>query len=321
MNDGLLIKSLMHLWTKKNWDEIFIFWPQCPWQEMSDSIKKTPHGLFIIIGYDVLMLEQYHLLDNWLTENHIQGNFFLLNEDFLHPTQLTQNLKIVVPVGLCWNTLSNLASLLDMRYNVNKDFLMDTVDPFPTWLALSRTQRRHRRYVKENWLDKLSSEFTYSAGPAKFFGNINFYNQENYGPDIANALNFFSLKDIYNSTCGSVVLESCAITPLTEKTFHAILALHPFMIVSQPGTIKYLRDQGFDVFDDIIDHAYDNIENLEARIDRLFVDNQQLILNKIDRKSILTRLLKNRENVWTYYDNQMQHLESTLKQHLLEKLP
>ena len=317
MNNDLLFKSLMHLWTKKNWNEIFIFWPRCPCQEMIDSIKKMPHGLFIIIGYDVPELEQYHLLDKWLTENYIQGNFFLLNEDFLYPIQLTQNLKTIVPVGICWNTLSNLASLLDMRYNISKDFLTDTSNQFPTWLTLSRTQSKHRRYVRENWLDKLSSEFTYSAGTERFFGNIDFYNQPNYGPDIANTLNFFSLRDIYNSTCGSVVLETCAITPLTEKTFHAILALHPFMVVSQVGTIKYLRAQGFDVFDDLINHSYDDVEDLEARIDRLFTDNRQLILNKIDRKSILPRLLKNRENVWTYYDNQMQHFEQTIKQHLL----
>ena len=65
-------------------------------------------------------------------------------------------------------------------------------------------------------------------------------------------------------------------------------------------TIKQLRDWGFDVFDDIFNHAYDSVEN-DQRIEKLFNDNNDLLTNGlIINESIKSRLLKNRIH---YLDN------------------
>lgn len=48
---------------------------------------------------------------------------------------------------------------------------------------------------------------------------------------------------------------------ITEKTFKALITGHPFVIVGTPGAVGLVRSFGFDVFDDFIDHNYDDIES------------------------------------------------------------
>ena len=46
-------------------------------------------------------------------------------------------------------------------------------------------------------------------------------------------------------------------TFLSEKTFKPLAAGQLFLIFGGTGTIQFLRDIGFDVFDDYLDHSYD----------------------------------------------------------------
>lgn len=46
---------------------------------------------------------------------------------------------------------------------------------------------------------------------------------------------------------------------LSEKTFRTLLLPRPFILFNSPGSIQHLRRCGFDVFDDIVDHSYDDI--------------------------------------------------------------
>ena len=54
---------------------------------------------------------------------------------------------------------------------------------------------------------------------------------------------------------------------LTEKIFKPIIWHQPFIIIGNPGSIEFLRTDGFDVFDDIIDHSYDNIIEIPERFE------------------------------------------------------
>lgn len=52
----------------------------------------------------------------------------------------------------------------------------------------------------------------------------------------------------------------------TEKSMTALATQQiPIIISHEPGTIQLLRDNGFDVFDDIIDHAYDREPDQKRR--------------------------------------------------------
>lgn len=73
----------------------------------------------------------------------------------------------------------------------------------------------------------------------------------------------------YTCACLNIITETTSRndTPqLTEKSFKPILAGQFFIMIGSRGLIQYMRDIGFDVFDDVINHSYDNIEDDRERI-------------------------------------------------------
>lgn len=71
---------------------------------------------------------------------------------------------------------------------------------------------------------------------------------------------------------------------LSEKTFKPIASGQLFVTFSAPGSIEYLRSQGYDVFDDIIDHNYDNEQDVRKRRDMIISELNQLV--QLDLNSI-----------------------------------
>lgn len=112
---------------------------------------------------------------------------------------------------------------------------------------------------------------------------------------------------------------------LTEKTFRALLMPRPcFLFVPgyKTGVVKYLRRLGFDMYDDIIDHSYDNEEhpvyrltNILEQIEnfRCFEYTPEILINfklRADRNLELVRQLRN--NLPQRYQtvlNQIQQIE------------
>jgi hypothetical protein len=62
----------------------------------------------------------------------------------------------------------------------------------------------------------------------------------------------------------------------SEKTFKAIVHYHPFLINGECGMIQKLREFGYDVFDDIIDHTYDTIRDDRKRVETLYAEIHRL---------------------------------------------
>ena len=60
----------------------------------------------------------------------------------------------------------------------------------------------------------------------------------------------------------SIVIETYFDWPDTiafsEKVFRALQLPRPIVLYSMPGSVKILRDYGFELFDDIVDHSYDS---------------------------------------------------------------
>lgn len=77
----------------------------------------------------------------------------------------------------------------------------------------------------------------------------------------------------YNDTYFSVVAESTVDSGdlvLTEKIFKPMAYYHPFIVLSQPGILDYLKSQGFETFNNLFDESYDGQFDLSTRIDILF---------------------------------------------------
>jgi hypothetical protein len=127
---------------------------------------------------------------------------------------------------------------------------------------------------------------------------------------LRNTANLLKLKPIYDKCQFSIVCETRYTLPydfVTEKTTQTWLALHPALYVSNSGHVQLLRDWGFDVFDDIFDHSYDDIitpytSSLDfTRIETMINDNRDVFENGISGYANLgPRLIKNRQH---YLDN------------------
>lgn len=72
-------------------------------------------------------------------------------------------------------------------------------------------------------------------------------------------------------------LEDCFL--ITEKTANVFLACNFPIILNSRKSIEFLRYIGFDMFDDIIDHSYDNIEDPVERVYIALKNNQHLLVN------------------------------------------
>lgn len=96
-----------------------------------------------------------------------------------------------------------------------------------------------------------------------------------------NVRNFnLHLRPMYENSVVEVVTESSFSAPgfnLTEKTQNAFYACNFPIVLGGRGIVQHLRDLGFDMYDDVIDHSYDSVANPFDRIIAAVKNNQRLL--------------------------------------------
>lgn len=122
--------------------------------------------------------------------------------------------------------------------------------------------------------------------------NVEFLPSDRDGIDIT------TYHPAFQETYVNLVTETTvrADTPmLSEKTFKPIATGQLFVLIASPGAIQFLRDIGFDTFDDIIDHGYDQITDIRKRIELALVQIDNLAQMDLESiyETIKPRLLKN----------------------------
>jgi len=87
--------------------------------------------------------------------------------------------------------------------------------------------------------------------------------------------------DLYNSCWFEIVPETlCNFGNfITEKTTKPLATKTPFLVLANPGYLKFLQKNGFKTFDTLIDESYDSIPNLEERIDAMIDQVETIIEN------------------------------------------
>jgi hypothetical protein len=98
---------------------------------------------------------------------------------------------------------------------------------------------------------------------------------------------------------------------LTEKTMKAYAACQLPIWFAVKGFVQYQRELGFDVFDDIIDHSYDNVENPLDRIPMIVKELKKLTDRPL---SALQDLLKVNWHRLEYNKNQLTVAADHIKQ-------
>lgn len=89
---------------------------------------------------------------------------------------------------------------------------------------------------------------------------------------------------------------------ITEKTFKSFALRQVPIWFAVPGLVREVKNLGFDLFEDIVDHGYDDIQDEDKRFNRVFelirtLDQHSLQSYQNLRKQIDTRLQYNYERL------------------------
>lgn len=186
--------------------------------------------------------------------------------------------------------------------------LEKNLDSNCTFLSLNRNKRSHRAMLvsllyglnlEEHGLiscmfkDSITDLYEYTKWPVQAIYKQGFakfkdsqlalnddpviYNNGN-NDNVSNFKN--KLAPYYQNTFVEIVTETSYAEKcfnLTEKTLNSIYGCNFPIILSSQGCVAFLRNMGMDMFDDIIDHSYDSIEDPTDRLYRAVTDNLKLL--------------------------------------------
>jgi len=94
----------------------------------------------------------------------------------------------------------------------------------------------------------------------------------------------------YSQCCFDIVSETHVKDYfVTEKTTKPIFYKMPFMVLSSPGYLNYLRSLGFETFPELFDESYDEEVDLVRRIEK--IANQAAKLCRLDLQDLQNKIL------------------------------
>ena len=88
---------------------------------------------------------------------------------------------------------------------------------------------------------------------------------EEYDDQYDNLVNLLAMRKNYNTALFTIVSESQFTEEfgiITEKTFNAIVAGHPFLLCAHHHALENIRHYGFQSYNYIFDEAYDDLDNV-----------------------------------------------------------
>ncbi len=163
------------------------------------------------------------------------------------------------------------------RFAEHDQRLLEVHNKVANWLVYARDTTGKREYRKR-FLDML-----------RFVNNVQLGSIDTDAVVTSNSSAEYNYEDYTKTNC-SIVLETVFDNRihLTEKTLRPIACGHPFMILSGPGTLEYLRTYGFKTFHPFIDESYD----LETDSDK----RMTMVLSEMDRINKLSQA--DQEHIW-----------------------
>lgn len=123
------------------------------------------------------------------------------------------------------------------------------------------------------------------------------------------------LETFYNDSFCEIVTETRFAQPtanFSEKLLRPIQYKRPFILLAPPFTLEYLKNYGFETFNNFWDESYDTIQNHEKRLLKIFE-----ILEEIDSYSLseLTDMYKQMNSIF------IKNIEVSRKHNFLRKPP
>ena len=273
-----------------------------------------------------LYLKKYNLAPNHVIL--LDGNFKLKD--------LSTEFKIITPLHFL-KTEQTLGCKTELDYVseiISEDEVKNIKSRNKHFISLNRVARNHRIYLlshlyKMGYLSKFNLSFLNKINDFDDIEGMTDYNQ--YINELNDILpirldtdkhlsiesSFFAgnamykkhyLDSYFNITTETTFFENDIIF-FSEKILKPILALQPFIVLSNFEYLKYFKSLGFKTFDSIWDESYDNIENPYDRLREIFK-----IIDKVSKwsiseceekyKSVLDICIYNRNHLYkNIYDN------------------
>jgi hypothetical protein len=153
-------------------------------------------------------------------------------------------------------------------------FSEDKKDFEYNFLCMNRIQKPHRSIAVSKVDNKWGNISLQSAGRELSYPSLRF---NEYDDLYDNLVNLLSVKKNFNTSLFSIVTESQFTEQfgiITEKTFNAIVAGHPILMIGHIGALENIKTYGFQTFENMFNEDYDIHEN-DVRLDCALQENRQ----------------------------------------------
>ena len=175
------------------------------------------------------------------------------------------------------------------------------------WQCLNGAARPHRVCIHDH-LKNLSNGITSLSGidplPRDAYHDVYVWKPMEYD---LNESNFIRLNWLYSTTKINIVTETIY-TPcpgiISEKTLFALLAGQIPIVIGYPGIVEDCKKIGFDMFEDIVDTSYDQLEDL-TRWTQAIELNKKLLEDTPDLGHLKERLDQQRDYIFNKWPNKL----------------
>ena len=196
-----------------------------------------------------------------------------------------------------------------ISYNVNSLKEFESWSDYCSWRLNKITDEQ-----REKLINGFSCLKRYNGTNLKFYEeydeliDYNRIQSEQGGMITHHTINFDkNLSKIYENSFVELISETTYVEKINssqEKSYLPIIAMNFPIWLTAPGTVKYFREfVEFDVFDDVIDHSYDDIEDPAERLVTAIDRNERILKDPNYAKGLWEkhshRFGKNL-NIWMY---------------------
>jgi hypothetical protein len=211
------------------------------------------------------------------------GDHLLVFDHLGHDDVLAKHAHVIMPVYLAaevesfkqhkiqpnWSNKTHCFNFMINKPRLNRVRLLEHVEQHKLTNRLHALPWRHSDYASIPVTDyRMGEEVVMDQGV-----------KNRHYP---NALTYQQLlqRQVFEPTCVSLITEPCYLEReimITEKTIMAIYAGTLPIWIGGWRLPDAMRDLGFDVFDDMVDHSYSTLEDPVDRLDQALMLNQHLL--------------------------------------------
>lgn len=181
----------------------------------------------------------------------------------------SQQLEPIRPADNSWRNFF----CLNRNYRLHKSYTVNYIKSIANHGYVSALDARFKKYPELVKYDPLTH---YQNFPGVGFERVCVYSDNTNVLVTSNSRNYTYVNRI---NAGINIVTETTTRPFfpTEKTLLPIAIGRMAIWIGEPGLVAQVREQGFDVFDDEIDHSYDTVANPKHRIQKAIKDNLTIL--------------------------------------------